>query len=120
MPFAEIFIASSSRLIHERIDRPLERIGGVAIVRPTALAELGDDLSPSLRGPILPQLELRAPAADVEPHRGELSHRAAIERTFRVERPKAAFGLVPGEETLLLGYDRGRVLHYGRLALEDH
>src|SRR5215467_7169871 len=112
MPFAVIFIASSSRLIQ----RPLERVGGAAIVGPAALAELGDDLAPSLGGSILPQLELRAPAVDVEPHRRELRHRAAIERALGVERTEAAFRLIPGEKTLLLGRDRRRVLHHGRLA----
>src|SRR5207244_7278766 len=65
-------------------------------------------------------LELRAPAVDLECHGGELRHGPAIEGIVRVERPEAAFGLVPSEEPLLLGRDRPGVFLDLGLALEDH
>src|SRR2546428_4511317 len=46
----------------------------------------------------LPQLELRAPVGDVEPHRGELGHRATVERIVRVESPEPALGLIARQE----------------------
>src|SRR6266478_3514886 len=112
MPFAVIFVASSSGPerpaylpLGASVDRPLERVRGAPVVRAPSLAQLGDDLPPSLDRAILPQFELRAPAVDLKCHGGELRHGSAIEGIVRVERPEAAFGLVSSEEPLLLGRD---------------
>ena len=101
------------------VDGPLERLRGAPVARAPALAELGDHPSPSLGRAILPQLELRAPAPDLEPHGGQLSHRSAVERIGRVERPESPFGLVSREQPALLRRDGFRILGDPRLALED-
>src|SRR3989442_9883200 len=103
-----------------RVDRPLERVGGTPVVRATALAELGDHPSPSLGRAILPQLELRPPADDLELHGGELSHRPSIKRFARVERPESPFRLGSREHPPLLRRYGLRILGDPRLALDDH
>src|SRR5262252_4370791 len=118
MPFAVIFIASSSgahafgpiRRLGVSVDRPLERIGRAPVVGPAATAKLGDYLLPGLDWAILPQLELGAPAIDRESHRGELRHCASIEGTVGIERPEAALGLVSRQQPRLLRRDRHGIL----------
>src|SRR5438128_12448870 len=79
------------------VDRPLERVGCATVVGPAPLAELGDHQLPSRRTPILPELELRAPAVDLERHGGKLSHGPAIERIVVIGGTERSLGSISRE-----------------------